>query len=559
MANKLSRTLLVLVAAQFIITIDTTFMNVSLSTLVIDLHTTETGVQSAITLYALVMAAFMIAGAKFGDIIGRKRAFILGLLVYGVGTTITSLSRSLPLFIFGWSLLEGLGAAVMLPAMMSLIADNFAAGPARTRAYTVFASTAGIAAALGPIIGGLFTTYLSWRLAFGSELIVVVFILTQRHTLHEQALTGPKQRFDWLGFGLCATGLVSIVEGIILASSYGFVTARTAFSIGGKTLIQSGGTSPTIVFVLIGALIMSLFLFVESRRMAANKSTLLNVKLLKIRTVRAGSTTLLMQMLLLTGVMFALSLYVQMELDYSAILSGLTLLPLSLGVLIFAGLAGKVLAKKYAPKSIMLVGFGSAIFGVIIMGLTAHNATAGWNFAVGLSFIGAGIGFVMSQDQNLMISSVPAKSTSETAGIINTFQNVGSSLGTSIAGAVIIAVFVATATSLVGSSTAFTSSQKSKLEQAVTSNAQIVSNQQLIKATVNLPTTTQQAILKINQQARQRALTVVYFALGTIGLIGLVSVSRLPKTAPLGQVQSTDPSETQPKERRVKAVRKRLA
>ena len=158
-----------------------------------------------------------------------------------------------------------------------------------------------------------------------------------------------------------------------------------------------------------------------------------------------------------------------------------------------------------------------------------------------------------------MISTVPPKSTNETAGIINTYQNVGSSLGTSIAGAVILAVFVSSATSLVGSSTSFTSSQKSKLNQDITTKAQIVSNQQLSKATANLPTTSQQAILNINQQARQNALTVVYFALGAVGLIGLVTVSRLPKTAPLGQVHSIDPSATQPKERRPKAMRKRMA
>jgi MFS family permease len=541
MAGKLiSRTLLVLVLAQFIITIDTTFMNVSLSTLVVDLDTTVTGVQSAITLYALVMAAFMIPGAKFGDIIGRKRAFIIGLIIYAFGTTITSLSSSLPVFIFGWSILEGLGAALMLPAMMSLIADNFAKGPARTKAYATFAATAGVAAALGPIVGGLFTTYLSWRLAFGSELIVAIYIFTQQHILHEQPLSGTKPKFDWLGFVFAATGLVTVVEGIILASTYGILKARKAFVVAGHTLLQAGGVSPTVVFVLVGLSILLVFFLIESYRLEHGKSTLLNIKLLKIRTVSAGSTILLMQMLILTGVIFALSLYVQMELNYSAILSGLTLLPLSFGVLIFSVVAGRFLGSRYSPKGIMLTGFVLILLGVVAMGLTARNATAGIDFAIGLAFIGAGIGFVVSQDQNLIISSVSAKYTNETAGVANTFQNIGSSLGTSLAGAIILAVFISVATSLVDSSAVFTSSQKSSLDQAITNNAQIVSNQQLTKATASLSPTLQENVLQINQQARQRALTVVYFALGTVGLVGVVAVLRLPRTEPMAKAHQAD-------------------
>jgi MFS family permease len=543
MPNKLSRVLLVLVCAQFIITIDTTFMNVSLSTLVTDLHTTVTGVQGAITLYALVMAAFMIAGAKFGDIIGRKKAFITGLLIYAAGTTITSLSGNLTVFILGWSVLEGIGAAIMLPAMMSLIADNFAAGPARTKAYAMFAGTAGVAAALGPIVGGLFTTYLSWRLAFASELLVAIYIISQRHLIREQTLPGPTPKFDWLGFVLSASGLVIVVQGIILASAYGVIKARVPYTVAGHTLLQAGGTSPTVLFVLCGLVILAVFLFVESRRLAMGKHTLLNVTLLKLPTIKYGSSTLLMQMLLLNGVIFALSLYVQMELGYSAILSGLTLLPLSFGVLIFSVVAGRLLSKRFSPKGIMLTGFSLILLGVVAMGLTARNATSGFDFAIGLAFIGAGVGFVVSQNQNLMISSVSAKLTNETAGVANTFQNIGASLGTSLSGAIILAVFVSVATGLVASSPAFSPSERTKLDNAITTKAQIVSNQQLTAATAHLPADQQASILQINQQARQRALTVVYFALGFIGLIGILTVTRLPKTAPLIQAQEVTDAE----------------
>lgn len=530
--NRISRILLVLVCAQFIITIDTTFMNVSLSQLVIDLDTTVTGVQNAITLYALVMAALMIPGAKFGDIIGRKRAFILGLLIYACGTTLTSLSGSLTTFMIGWSFLEGIGAALMLPAMMSLIADNFADGPARAKAYATFAAAAGAAAALGPIVGGLFTSFLSWRLAFASELLVAIFILSQRRLIREQALTGPKPHFDWAGFGLSASGLVIIVQGIVMASTYGLAKARQDYSFAGWTL-SAGGISPTVIFVGIGLLVMAGFIAVESRRFARGKSTLLDVKLLRKRVITAGSITQMIQALVLTALIFALSLYVQMELGYNAIQSGLTLLPLSIGLLVLSAVAARVLSKKFPPKSVMLGGFGLIVLGTVLMGLIARDAESGWNFLVGLLVIGSGVGCIVSQNQNLMVSSVPPASTNETSGLINTFQNVGTSLGTSIAGAVILAIYISVATSAIQTSNVFSDSDKTTLNQAVNTKAQIVSNEQLTEATSQLPANKQSEIVSINAEARQRGLTAVYFAIGFVGIAGIASAASLPKTKPL--------------------------
>lgn len=528
-----SRILLILVCAQVIITIDTTFMNVSISKLIVDLNTTVTGIQGAITMYALVMAALMIAGAKMGDIIGRKKAFISGLIIYGIGTTVTSLSTNLFMFIGGWSLLEGMGAALMLPAMMSLIADNFPAGPARAKAYAAFASAAGVAAAIGPIVGGLFTTYLSWRLAFGCELLVVIFILVQRGILKEQLLDGPKPRFDWLGFGLSASGLVIVVQGIILASSYGIITSRKDYVLFNKTLLSAGDISPTVVFVLIGLIVLLIFGAIESWRLRANKPTLLDVKLLKIRAVNAGSMVVLMQALVLTGVIFALSLYVQMQLNYNAIDSGMTIMPLSLGVLIFAGIAGKVLAKKFAPRSLMFFGFLMIVIGTFEMGIIARDAKSGLDFAVGLALIGAGIGFIVSQNQNLIISSVKPEKTNETSGIINTANNIGSSLGTSVAGAVILSIFIVTASGALNNSAAFNAQQKQNIDKQITDNAQIISNQELVAKTTKLTSSQQQSLLDINEQARQKSLSAVYFFVGTAGIIGLALTTRLPKTKPL--------------------------
>ena len=321
-SRNLKRILVVILLAQFIIVIDTTFMNVSISTLVNDFHTTVTSIQNAITLYTLVMAAFMIAGAKFGDIIGRKRAFTIGLMIYGVGTFITSVSPSLTIFVIGWSFLEGLGAAIMLPAMMSLIVSNFPEGSSRSKAYAAFAAIAGIAAGLGPIIGGFFTTFLSWRLAFASELIVAGYIFFNRHIIVDAPYEGKKPVFDWAGFFVSALGLATLVEGIVLASSYGFVKTRTDFVLAGHTLLHAGQVSPTVIMVLAGVIILGLFVLVERNRMKHNEDTLLDLGLLKLPVVRAGSIVQLAQNLLINGVIFSISLYLQMQLGYSAILSG---------------------------------------------------------------------------------------------------------------------------------------------------------------------------------------------------------------------------------------------
>jgi MFS family permease len=527
------RVLVVILLAQFIIVVDSTFMNVSIATLVEDFDTTVTGIQNAITLYTLVMAAFMIAGAKVGDIIGRKRAFTIGLCIYSVGTTLTALSPTLGFFLLGWSVLEGLGAAVMLPAMMSLIVSNFTAGPARAKAYAGFAAIAGIAAGIGPIIGGLFTTYLSWRLAFASELLIALFIFSRLRIIADAPFIGRKPRFDWPGFLLSATGLILMVLGIVMASAYGLLTTRTDVVVAGQTLLSAGQVSPTVILVMTGLVLLFLFIVVERRRDRHHRDTLLDLQLFGNRAVSAGSAVQLMQYLLLTGAIFALSLYVQMELNYSAIESGITVLPLSLSVLLAAMVSGRVFSKRFAPRTVILAGFLITVLGAVSMGLLARDATSGAQFIVGLALIGFGVGTIASQNQNLIMSSVQPQRSNETSGVINTAQNIGASLGTSLAGALILSVFVFTAANLIDDSADFTAAEQSQLNTAVTEKAQILSDTQLTEAIADLPDDQESAVLDINAQARQTSLTVVYAGLALAGLIGLGAALRLPRTPPL--------------------------
>jgi MFS family permease len=458
------------------------------------------------------------------------------LIVYAAGTTLTALSPSLGFFILGWSFLEGIGAAIMLPAMMSLIVANFPAGPERSRAYSAFAAIAGIAAGVGPVVGGFFTTFLSWRLAFLSELLIAIYIFLNRHIIIDAPYEGPRPSFDWGGFCLSVLGLFTFVEGIVLASSYGFFKARKDFSLGNTVFLHAGQISPTIIFIGVGLIILGAFVAYELFRQRSGKSVLLDVTLLKNRAVGAGAATQLMQNLTLVGVIFALSLYVQMELNYTAIASGVTLLPLSFSVLLSAAISGRQLSRRVSPRTAVIGGFSLVVAGVIAMGILAQDATSGWSFMLGLILIGLGVGTIGSQNQNLVMSSVSAQKSNETSGILNTSLNIGSSLGTSLAGAIILGVFVNTATNLVDADPAFSATEKTTLNQTIATKAQIVSNTQLEAATNHLPPDQRQQILSINGQARRQALTQVYFGLGIVGLLGILAGRRLPHTGPMATV-----------------------
>ena len=530
--------LVVVALAQFMIIVDSTFMSVSISTLVVDLNTSVTAVQTAIALYTLVMASLMIAGAKIGDIFGRRKIFFVGLTIYATGTLIASLSPNIVTFILGWSFMEGIGAALMLPAMVALIAGNYPAGIERTKAYAVLAMVGSSAAAIGPIVGGIFTTYLSWRLAFFSELFVVAFIVLNRQIIKDAIYQGKAPSFDFKGFILTVTGFVSLVGGIILASYYGILYARTDVVVAGQTIITAGQLSPTVWLVLTGLSILTIFYFYEKSRLDKKLSVLIDVRLFTQRIVVAGSFTMFAQYLATASIIYSLALYLQMGLGYNAIQNGLTLLPLSIAVVIAALFGSKVLASRIAPRWVVMAGFGFMTLGAASMGLTARNATSGIDFALGIFLIGLGVGLIASQNQNLVISSVPNKFSSEISGVLNTCLNIGSSMGTALAGAIIITSFIFNFTTQVDGSTAFTDGQKTQINTTVNQQAQIVSNAAFESLVVTVPQPQQTDLVNINSQARQTALTRIYIVIGGIGIMGILASLLIPKTKPLDYLKN---------------------
>ena len=358
--------LIILASAQFIMVLDSSVMNVSISQIVEDLNTTVTGVQSAITMYTLVMAAFMLVGAKLGDILGRDRAFGLGLGVYGLGSLITALSPNLTVLLIGWSGIEGLGAVLVIPAIAALTAANYD-GKERAFAYSMIGGAAGAAIAAGPLIGGYVTTTWSWRYVFVGEVVVVMAVLAVHRRMKRAPKPDHPPALDYGGAALSAIAFGLIVFGILKSSTWGWVRPIDAPTISGHKVTPLGFS--LVPFLMIGGLVvLGWFLSWEERRERLGRSTLLNRALLKIETLRGGLSSLAAQQLIVMGTFFVLPVYLQVVLGLDAFETGKRLFPMSVSMLA-AALAGPKVAVRFGPRAVVRVGLGAmAIAALVLVG-----------------------------------------------------------------------------------------------------------------------------------------------------------------------------------------------
>src|SRR4051794_18005426 len=410
-----SQGLAVLLAmAMFVLVVDTSLMNVSISAVVHDLDTTASGVQSAISLEALVSAAFILIGSKIGDLIGRKRAYVIGLLGYAVGALSMTLSQSLlPIVIF-WAVVGGLGASLLLPAMQSLIHGNFE-GPMQRRAYALVGAAAAIAAAVGPLVGGFITTYLSWRIAFLGEVVIIGIVLSGIGLVQDVPYTGDR-RIDIVGAILSALGMGGIVVGILVWQEGGdYVLA----------LIATG-------IVALGSLAWWLV-----KRKREGKPALIDAGLFESKYFRLGITGQTMQQIALGGLMIALPIFLQMVLEYTAMGAGLTLAPLSLSMFAVALVAGKK-AEGRSPSRIILIGFILLVAGVASLLPVIPRADSGSAMAIPLIIAGAGLGLLVSQLNNYTLSPIEEEHVSEAAGVNSAGGSFGLSFGLAFAGAIML-------------------------------------------------------------------------------------------------------------------------
>jgi EmrB/QacA subfamily drug resistance transporter len=428
-ASGATLVLLTLASGQFLMTLDSSVMNVSIATVAKDVGTTVTGIQGAITAYTLVMAALMITGAKVGALIGRKRAFAIGCVIYGCGSLTTSLAPNLPVLLLGWSLLEGIGAALILPAIVALVAGNFPA-ERRPTAYGLVAAAGAVAVAIGPLIGGFCTTYFSWRWVFAGEVVIVLAILVLTRRIAD-APVEQRPQLDIVGAVLSALGLGLLVFGVLRSSEWGWIQPKA----GGPSW---AGLSPTIWLILGGLFVIWVFFRWQARRQSRGAEPLVRPAMLRNRQLTGGLTMFFFQYLVQAGFFFVVPLYLSVALGLSAIDTGIRLLPLSV-TLLAAAIGIPRLFPRVSPRLVVRLGLLALLAGTVVL-LAALDADSGPEIVfVPMLLIGLGIGALASQLGAVTVSAVPDDESPEVGGLQNTMTNLGASLGTALAGSLLIA------------------------------------------------------------------------------------------------------------------------
>jgi MFS family permease len=518
----------ILAAAQFVMVLDSSVMNVSISQIVADLDTTIQGVQLAITAYTLVMAAFMLVGAKIGDIWGRERAFAIGLAVYGAGSLTTALSPNLPVLLFGWSLVEGLGAVMVIPAIAALIAANYE-GKDRALAYGIIGGVAAAAIAVGPVIGGYVTTTWTWRLVFVGEVVAVVAILLLRGRLKPSPRLERIPRLDLVGAGLSAIGLALVVFGILASSSWGWIWPKGALTIGG-TEITPFGFSIVPFLILGGLVVLGLFAEWEEHRAARGADTLVDLSMLRIDTLRAGLTSLGMQQLILLGTFFVLPVYLQVVLGLDAFETGLRLLPMSATMLV-AALTGPRIAARFSPRRVVQAGLVALAIAAFALVGTVDVELASIEFATALAVFGVGVGLLASQLGNVIMSSVAPEQTNEAGGLQGTAQNLGASLGTALIGAIMLSALASGFTERVSQNPALPpeiSAALTELAQTQGLDVLPVDEVETLALEAGVSPSVAEAIASDYGAAQIEGLRVALFAVAIFAVLGLWFTRRLP-------------------------------
>jgi MFS family permease len=519
--------LLILSAAQFVMVLDSSVMNVSISQIVDDLDTTIQGVQLAITAYTLVMAAFMLVGAKLGDIYGRDRIFAIGLAVYGLGSFTTAISPNLGVLLFGWSLVEGLGAVMVIPAIAALIVSNYE-GKDRAFAFGMIGGVAGAAIAVGPLIGGWVTTEFSWRYVFVGEVVVVIGILLVRRMMKPAPVADTRPKLDYVGAALSAGGLGLIVFSILQTSKWGWVKPLGALTINGHE-ITPFGFSVVPFLILAGFGILGAFSWWEERRQGRGEDLLLDRRLLGIVPVRAGLSTLAMQQLVLMGTFFVLPVYLQVVLGFDAFETGKRLFPLSVALLI-AALAGPKLAARLAPKRVCQAGLLALTIAAFVLVGTIDVELNETTFAICLAIFGIGAGLLLSQLGNVIMSSVEPSQSNEAGGLQGTAQNLGASLGTALIGAVLISGLTSGFTTRVESNPAVTPAVQTALAERVAQGIPVVPVDDVEQALVDegVPQEEATAVADDYGDAQLEALKKSLLAVALLAAASMWFTRRLP-------------------------------
>jgi MFS family permease len=514
--------LLVLAAAQFLMILDSSVMNVSMAQVAEDVGTPITGIQTAITLYTLVMATTMITGGKIGTILGRRRALGIGLVIYGAGSLTTSLAPNLTVLLLGWSLLEGLGAALILPAIVALVATNFPPEK-RAGAYGLVAAAGAMAVAAGPLIGGTVTTFASWRYVFAGEVLVVVAILAFLRRITD--VPGRRVSLDYVGALLSVASLGLVVLGVLKSSEWGWITARPD----GPELL---GASPVMWMILAGLGVVYGFFGWERRLLAAGREPLLDPDLLGNRQLVGGLSMFFSQYLLQAGVFFALPLFLSVVLALDALQTGLRVFPLSVALLVAA--AGIPRRWPHAsPRRVVRIGLVLTILGVATLAAGMDPGADAGVVAVPMLLIGAGLGALSSQLGAVTVSAVPDDRSPEVGGLQNTVTNLGASLGTALVGSVLITALTASVVTGLQTNPDVPDQVAESAPVELAGGVPFLSDAQLEDALADAGVTEgADAIIEVNSQARLEALRRAFALVTLLAVASLFLTRRIPDEPP---------------------------
>jgi EmrB/QacA subfamily drug resistance transporter len=497
--------------AMFVLVVDTSLMNVSISAVVKDLDTTASGVQSAIALEALVSAAFILIGSKIADLFGRKRAYVLGLLGYAIGALAMALSQNLISILIFWAIVGGLGASLLLPSMQSLIHGNFE-GAMQKKAYALVGAAAAIAAAVGPLIGGFITTYLSWRVGFLMEDLIILVVLSGIKLVHDVPYTGSR-RVDYVGAVLSVVGMGGVVLGI---------------------LVWQEGGEWVLAIIAIGAASLAAFVYWLRRRKREDKATLLDPVLFESKVFSVGVSQQLLQQIALGGTMIVLPMYLQIVLEYNAFEAGLSLAPLSLTMFGVALVAGRRPPRR-RPGQIVRVGFGALTVGLALLIPIVPRLDTAWWLVAPLMIAGAGLGILVSQLNNYTLAPISEERVSEAAGVNSAAGSFGLSFGLAFAGAIMLAVLSLAFTHMAEESDVLAPAQQEQVADALEDDAEFMTNTELEQQITGQPPAVEDEIIDINTDARHIALQIALLIPILAGLAGFLNsfrMIRLPDPAP---------------------------
>ncbi len=532
-AKGASAVLLTLCAGQFLMALDSSVMNVSIATVADDLDTTVTGIQTAIVLYTLVMAMLMVTGGKIGSMIGRKRAFGIGLVIYCSGSLTTALAPNLGVLIFGWSILEGIGAALIMPAIVALVAGNFPAS-GRPRAYGLVGAAGAMAIAVGPLIGGLATTYASWRWVFAGEVIVGAGILLLGRRMADTPVE-QRPHLDLLGSVLWALGMGLVVFGVLFSSEWGLIMPKED----GPSIL---GMSPVVWLILGGLITLRLFMVHVRRLETAGGEPLVTPALFRNRQMNGGLLMFFFQFVVMMGIFFVIPLYLSVALGLSAIDTGIKITPLSITMLLAAAGVPKFFPSA-SPRRVVEVGLVAVVIGIVVLFSALDVDASASIVTVPLLLIGLGFGGLASQLGAVTVSAVPDDQSPEVGGLQNTATQFGASIGCALAGAVLIASLTASFLSGIAENPDVPPEVSSQASVELANGIPFISDADLEAALEEAGVTPEvtQAVVDENEQARLDGLSSALALLAIIAVIALFFTRRIPQHQPGAAVASGSP------------------